>query len=117
MTKKYRITLIIVLLLISPSLVFFSSRTSNSIDLVNELRSKVHPETLFVDEDKISDEEWKIIEYMQNTSPLKDVSQFTVLEFEGKSFLVESAPGETKMKILSIEELPAEIEAYFINRK
>ena len=54
---------------------------------------------------------------MQNTSPLKYVSQFTVLEFEGKSFLVESAPGETKMKILSIEELPTEVMEYFINRK
>ena len=37
------------------------------------------------------------------------ISQFTLLEFDEKTYLIQTTPGTEKMKIIAIEELPTEI--------
>lgn len=47
------------------------------------------------------------------TSP-NSISQFTIFEYNHKSYVVMSTPGTTKLKILAVEELPKDIRDYFL---
>lgn len=42
------------------------------------------------------------------------VNQFTVFEYDEKSYLIMTSPGTEKLKILAVEELPEEIRTYFL---
>lgn len=45
------------------------------------------------------------------------VKQFTILEFNEKSFLIQTTPGTTKWEIINIEELPEEMRDYFLSQE
>ncbi len=48
-----------------------------------------------------------------NTLPDR-ISQFTLLEYEGKTFVIMTSPGTEKLKVLAVEELPDELREYFM---
>jgi len=42
------------------------------------------------------------------------ISQFTLFEYDEKTYLVMTTPGTEKLKVLAVEELPEEIREYFL---
>ncbi|WP_245669301.1 hypothetical protein [Caryophanon tenue] len=48
---------------------------------------------------------------------MQAVSQFTVLEFDEKAYVVETTPGTRKMNIIAIEELPEDMRAYLTEQR
>lgn len=48
-----------------------------------------------------------------DTSP-NSISQFTLFEYNQKSYVIMTTPGTTKLKILAVEELPENIRDYFL---
>jgi hypothetical protein len=46
--------------------------------------------------------------------PAKKVSQFTLFEYDEKTFVIMTSPGTERLKVLSVEELPKEIRDYFL---
>ncbi|PYF08415.1 hypothetical protein [Ureibacillus chungkukjangi] len=44
----------------------------------------------------------------------KSVNQFTLFEFEDRTYLILTSPGKSKLKVLAVEELPEEIRSYFL---
>ncbi|CAG9623124.1 hypothetical protein [Sutcliffiella rhizosphaerae] len=57
-------------------------------------------------------------EYINGTStPANSISQFTLFEYDEKSYLIMTSPGTQgirKLKVLAVEELPTEIRDYFL---
>ncbi|MCM3395309.1 hypothetical protein M4D56_10490 [Cytobacillus oceanisediminis] len=48
-----------------------------------------------------------------NTLPDR-ISHFTLLEYEGKTFVIMTSPGTEKLKVLAVEELPDELRECFM---
>jgi hypothetical protein len=42
------------------------------------------------------------------------ISQFTLFEYEEKTYLIMTTPGTERLKVLSVEELPTDIREYFL---
>lgn len=42
------------------------------------------------------------------------VGQYTLFEYEDKTFVIVTSPGTERLKVLSVEELPKEIRDYFL---
>ena len=61
--------------------------------------------------------DYKSIEYIQEEFDPNMITQITLLEFDEKTYLIQTTPGTKKMKIIAIEELPVEIREYFIERE
>lgn len=60
-------------------------------------------------EDNISEEDFN---YIQNNSA-NWIGQFTIFDYEDKSYLVMTSPGTERLKILAVEELPEEMRMFF----
>lgn len=41
------------------------------------------------------------------------ISQFTLFEYDDRTFVIVTSPGTHRLKVLSVEELPKEIRDYF----
>ena len=54
------------------------------------------------------------IKYIQEEFDPNKVSQFTLLEFDEKTYAIQTTPGTKKMKIIAVEELPNDLREYFI---
>ncbi len=85
---------------------------SNSLELMQTLRNSENPASLFMEEKKFDAE---IVEYIQEEFSPNMVQQFTILEFDEKSFLIQTTPGTTKLEIINIEVLPEEMRNYFLS--
>ena len=85
---------------------------SNSLELMQTLRNSENPASLFMEEKKFDAE---IVEYIQEEFSPNMVQQFTILEFDEKSFLIQTTPGTTKLEIINIEVLPKEMRNYFLS--
>ncbi|WP_238602016.1 hypothetical protein [Lysinibacillus parviboronicapiens] len=42
------------------------------------------------------------------------IGQFTLLEFEEKTFVIMTTPGAKNLKVLEVDELPEDIRKYFL---
>lgn len=42
------------------------------------------------------------------------ISQFTLFEYDEKTYLIMTTPGTERLKVLSVEELPEDIREYFL---
>ncbi|WP_235863221.1 hypothetical protein [Ureibacillus sinduriensis] len=42
------------------------------------------------------------------------VSQFTLFEYDERTYVIMTSPGTTKLKVLKVETLPVDIRNYFI---
>lgn len=96
----------VIALLIIVSIPIFErllTNPSNSSELMQNLRNSENPASLFMEEKKFDAE---IVEYIQEEFSPNMVQQFTILEFDKKSFLIQTTPGTTKLEIINIEELP-----------
>ena len=85
---------------------------SNSLELMQTLRNSENPASLFMEEKKFDAE---IVEYIQEEFSPNMVQQFTIVDFDEKSFLIQTTPGTTKLEIINIEELPEEMRNYFLS--
>lgn len=43
------------------------------------------------------------------------ISQFTLFEYDEKTYLVMTTPGTERLKVLAVEELPEEIREFFLD--
>ena len=113
---KRRIMLFILLLLFfaAPAINWAVTNPSNSLDLMQTLRNSDNPESLIIDSKNI---DYESIKYIQEKFDLNKVSQFTLLEFDDKTYAIQTTPGTKKIKIIAIEELPNDIREYFIERE
>lgn len=85
---------------------------SNSLELMQTLRNSENPASLFMEEKKFDAE---IVEYIQEEFSPNMVQQFTIVDFDEKSFLIQTTPGTTKLEIINIEVLPEEMRNYFLS--
>lgn len=112
--KKIKAIILASLVVASPIIYWFMTNPSNSLELMQTLRNSDNPESLYLDSKNI---DYESIEYIQEEFSPNMISQFTLLEFDEKTYLIQTTPGTVKMKIIAIEELPVEIREYFINRE
>lgn len=52
------------------------------------------------------------LQYFRDNSPNR-IGQFTLFEYNMKSYMIMTAPKGNKLKVLSVEELPEEISKFF----
>ncbi len=53
-------------------------------------------------------------EYIRNVkNHPQEISQFTVLDFQDTAYLIRTTPGTEKLKIIQVNQLPADLQAYF----
>lgn len=60
-------------------------------------------------EDNFSEEDFDFIQ--KNTA--NRVGQFSLYEYDGKSYVVMTSPGTEKLKVLAVEELPEDTREFF----
>ena len=54
-------------------------------------------------------------EYIGNLDTIPNsVSQFTLFEYDDKTYLIMTSPGTQKLKVLTVKELPEDIRSYFL---
>ncbi|GGA80615.1 hypothetical protein [Ornithinibacillus halotolerans] len=92
---------------------FFTPK--NSLELYQELHfadnfEDVQKHMLEGYEDNFSEEDFN---YIQN-NVAKSVSQYTVFEYNQKSYIIMTSPGTERLKILTVEELPEEVRQFFL---
>ena len=114
MKRRILFFILLLLLLFAPTINWAITNPSNSLELMQKLRNSDNPESLFVDSKNI---DYESINYIQKKFDPNMVSQFTLLEFDEKTYAIQTTPGTKKMKIISIEELPNEIREFFIERE
>ena len=113
--KKKIVAIIFALLIVaSPTIHWAITNPSNSLELMQTLRNSDNLESLFLDSESI---DYKSIKYIQEEFDPNMITQITLLEFDEKTYLIQTTPGTKKMKIITIEELPVEIREYFIERE
>src|SRR5690606_34519720 len=61
-------------------------------------------------EDNFSEEDFNFIQ----NNVAKSVSQYTVFEYNQKSYLIVTSPGTKRLKILAVEELPEEVRQFLL---
>lgn len=111
--KRIAAVFLALLVVASPIIYWFMTNPSNSIDLMQTLRNAKNPESLYADSKNI---DYESIEYIQKEFNPNMITQITLLEFDEKTYAIQTTPGTQKMKIIAIEELPAEIRDYFIEQ-
>ena len=114
MKRKIFFLFLLLLLLFAPTINWAITNPSNSLELMQKLRNSDNPESLFVDSKNI---DYESINYIQEKFGPNSISQFTLLEFDDKTYAIQTTPGTKKMEIITIEELPNEIREYFIERE
>ncbi len=62
-------------------------------------------------EENFKEEDFEFIKRL-DTSPNR-ISQFTLLEYNEKSYMIMTSPGTEKLKVLAVEELPIGLREYF----
>ncbi|GAA0471538.1 hypothetical protein [Alkalibacillus silvisoli] len=87
----------------------------NSVEMYQELRfadSFEEVQSLSVEgyEDYFSEEEFN---YIQDNK-VNRVGQFTLFEYNSKSYLIMTSPGTERLEVLSVNELPEEIREFFL---
>lgn len=112
--KKITAILLALLVVTAPIIYWFMTNPSNSLELMQTLRNSDNPKSLYLNSKNI---DYESIKYIQEEFSPNMISQFTLLEFDEKTYLIQTTPGTEKMKIIAIEELPTEIREYFLNRE
>ncbi|WP_255249768.1 hypothetical protein [Bacillus sp. FJAT-45066] len=125
MSLKNRIVVAILVFTISLSFHYFVHlfKPTNSIDLYQSISfardfEKAQMLMLKGYEDNFTEEDFKYLNKLGN--PANSISQFTIFEYEDKSYIIMTTPGTPriqKLKVLAVEELPIEIREYFLELK
>ena len=64
-------------------------------------------------EGNFSEEDFDFINDMETSA--RSVGQFTLFEYNDRSYIISTSPGTDRLKVLKVEELPEEIRDYFLN--
>lgn len=116
-TLKGWITFIVlILIIVGGSLYYVHFFTpKDSLELYQELTfaddyEDVKKHVLDGYEDNFSEEDFN---YIQNNSA-NWIGQFTIFDYDDKSYLVMTSPGTERLKIHAVEELPEEMRMFFL---
>jgi len=63
-------------------------------------------------QDNFKEEDFNFINSIDTSA--NRVGQYTLFEYEDKTFVIVTSPGTERLKVLSVEELPKEIRDYFL---
>lgn len=114
-TKKENI-LSALIVIIAGGLLYYVNfyKPKNSIELYQEMHFVDNFEEmrgLMLDgfEDNFTEEEFNYI----RANPVNRIGQFTLIEYNDKSYVVMTSPGTKRLKILAVEELPVDIREFF----
>ncbi|WP_249872652.1 hypothetical protein [Oceanobacillus saliphilus] len=113
--KDWVVFLVLVLFIVGGStycLYFFTPK--NSLELYQELTfadSFEEVQKLILDgyEDNFTEEDFNYIQ--ANSANI--VGQFTLFDYNSKSYVIMTSPGTERLKILAVEELPDDIREFF----
>ena len=97
--KKIVAVIFALVVVTSPIFYWFMTNPSNSLELMQTLRNSKNPESLFLDFKNI---DYESIEYIQEEFDPNTVKQITLLEFDEKTYFIQTTPGTKKMKIINI---------------
>lgn len=114
---KKKIPLLILVFILGVGLIYYKMyfTPKNSLELYQALAFAENFESVQKKlmekgyEGNITEEDFNAIKEGSMYKP----SQFTVFEYYGKSFLIETTPGTERLKILSVRELPEDIRRFF----
>lgn len=118
-SKQFTITVVILIFAILGVRAFleFVYVPKNSIELYQAIMlnhddnyNKVQKLTLDGYEDNFSEKVYK--EILNSSTLPTSINQFTVIQYEGESFLIETTPGTLKLEILRVVKLPQELKDY-----
>lgn len=118
-TLKNRIAfLIFVLVIVSGAMyydVFYTPK--NSLELYQAISFADNFEDvkkLMLDgyEDNFKEADFEFINDL-DTSPNR-VGQFTIFEYDDRTFVIMTSPGTKKLEVLAVDELPKDIRNYFL---
>ncbi|WP_257964265.1 hypothetical protein [Bacillus sp. UMB0728] len=114
---RYRIVLFIMAFMIEGGMIYYFHTPKNSIELYQDLSFAAD----FEEAQKLSlkgyEEHFKKKDFDYINSPdhsANSIGQFTLFEYDDKSYIIKTSPGTTKFKVLAVEELPADIRDYFV---
>lgn len=115
-SKKEIITIVAAALLVFGGLVFYKLfyTPKNSLELYQAMAftdDMADIEKLFLDgyDVNLTKED---LQYFRDNRPNR-IGQFTLFEYNMKSYVIMTAPQGNKLKVLSVEELPEEIREFF----
>jgi hypothetical protein len=78
---------------------------ANDFDEVKKLMLKGY-------EGNFKDEDFAFMNRLDK--PANSIGQFTLFEYDEKTFVIMTSPGTERLKVLAVEELPIEIREYFL---
>ncbi|WP_421664564.1 hypothetical protein [Lysinibacillus telephonicus] len=64
-------------------------------------------------EDNFSKEDFEYINRIDTQA--NSISQFTLFEYDEKTYLVMTSPGTERLRVLAVEELPKDVRNYFLD--
>ncbi len=114
--KDWIIFLVLILIICGGTLYYlYFFKPKNSLELYQELtfaESYKEIQQLFLEgyESNFSKEDFNYIQ--SNTA--NRVGQFTLFEYNEKSYIIMTSPGTEKLKVLAVEELPEDIRNFFM---
>ena len=118
--SRLRIGIMVFVVLISVSYYFFLFKPKNSLDLYQSMSFAddfEEAQSLMLEGYQANFKK-EDFEFMNRTDThANSISQFTLFEYDEKSYLIMTSPGSQgtqKLKVLSVEELPTEIREYFL---
>ena len=113
--KDWIIYIVISVIIIAAAIyfmLFFKPR--NSLELYQELHfsesfEEVQKQMLDGYEDNFTEEDFN---YIQSYMP-SQIGQFTLFDYNSKSYVIMTTPGTEILKVLAVEELPEEVRMFF----
>ena len=118
-TLKNRITFLILVLVIVGGATYYDVfyTPKNSLELYQAIAfaddfEEVKKLMLEGYEDNFKEEDFEFIKRL-DTSPNR-VGQFTLFEYDERTFVIMTSPGTKRLKVLAVDELPKDIRNYFL---
>ena len=63
-------------------------------------------------EDNFKEEDFEFINRLDTSA--NSVGQFTIFEYDEKTFVIMTSPGTKRLNVLAVDELPKDIRNYFL---
>lgn len=100
-----------------PSYYLYGIRPKNSLELYQKIISSENYDdflNLTLTEENIIIDKNVYLQMMNDPLPPDKIQQFTVIQGATNSYLIETTPGKTKIKIINMQEVPDEVRTYFM---
>jgi hypothetical protein len=118
-SKKTRIVsgIIVFVILVSINSYIFLFKPKNSLELYQSISfandfNEVKKLMLKGYEGNFKEEDFAFMNRLDK--PANSIGQFTLFEYDEKTFVIMTSPGTERLKVLAVEELPIEIREYFL---